>query len=159
MYFFHVLNTFNNIRKGKYACFMNMFIQHFKSCRKIKRLKKYPLTLNGIKTWWCLLLARAGGGLSASAMCLACKCRQYVQITFVPSTEPSGSVLKGNLTFISPFSIYAHFHFSVQRVGGKRPPCFFFFWFPFLAFWIKTTGAIDGRKSYNAHFFFFYTKR
>ena len=25
-----------------------------------KRLKKYPLTLNGIKTWWCQLLARGG---------------------------------------------------------------------------------------------------
>ena len=58
MYFFHVLKTFNNIRKGKYARFMNMFLQHFKSCTSNKRLKKYPLTLNGIKTWCCLLLAK-----------------------------------------------------------------------------------------------------
>ena len=43
MYFVHVVNTFNNIRKGKYACFMKMFIQHFKSFRKIKGSKNIPL--------------------------------------------------------------------------------------------------------------------
>ena len=56
-------------------------------------------------------------------------CRQYV--TSVLSTKPSGSVLKVNLPFISPFSISFHFRFSVHHVFPKRQPCFFF-WFPFL---------------------------
>ena len=34
-----------------------------------KRLKKYHLTLNGIKTWWCLLLVRGGWAL--------CICRVF----------------------------------------------------------------------------------
>ena len=42
-------NTFNNIRKGKYACFMKMFIQHFKSCRKIKGSKNIPSPQMGSK--------------------------------------------------------------------------------------------------------------
>ena len=110
--------------------------------------KEYPLTLNGIKTW-CLLLARGGGLSDLPCVWLAndiwdstyfnrnsCQtsCRQYVQITFVLWTEPSGRVLKVNLPFISPFSIYFHFRFSIHCFFPERQPCFFFFWVPFLFF-------------------------
>ena len=61
MYFCHILDTFNNIRKGKYARFMKMFIEQI--MQEIKRLNKSPVTLNGIRTWWCQFLARGRGSL------------------------------------------------------------------------------------------------
>ena len=73
MNFFHVLNTLNNIRKGKYARFMKMYIQHFKSCRKIKAPKISPHTKWDQNMVMSAFDKRGNGGLSASAVCLACK--------------------------------------------------------------------------------------
>ena len=68
-------------------------------------------------------------------------------------------VLKVNVPFISPFSVYFHFRFSVHRVFPERQPASSSsdsLSYSSAALWIKTTGATDGRKSYNARFFFFF---
>ena len=79
----------------------------------------------------------------------------HVHATFVLSTEPSGSVLKVNLPFISPFSISFNFRFSVHRVFPEPASSSSdSLSYSSATLWIKTTGATDSRKSYNAHFFF-----
>ena len=148
-----------------------MFIQHYKSCRKIKGSKS--LTLNGIRTWWCLLLARG-------ARWALCICHVFgFQIIF--ETQRTSMVTHFMLTvgadnfcpmdrtiwqcFESKFAVHKSFlHFL--SITLFSPPCFSrtanpassssdSLSYSFATLWIKTTGPTNGRKSYNARFFCF----
>ena len=132
-----------------------------------KRLNKYPVTLNGIRTWWCQLLT--GGGVSLHLLCdwlqmISETRRTSVETHFMSTVRADNfcpmdhlQCLKVNLLFISPFYIYFHFRFSVHRVFPERQPASSSSSSDSL--WIKTTGATDGHKSNNMCFFFLFLYR
>ena len=87
-------------------------------------------------------------------------CQQYMQITFVLLTEPSGSVLKMNLPFISPSPFPLTFAFQSTVFFPKANPASCSsdsLSYSSAALWIKATGATDGCKSNNALSFFFFS--
>ena len=123
-----------------------------------KRLERYPLTLNGVKTWLCLLLVRRGRW----ALCIChvfglqmiSETRRTSVVTHFMSTVHADNFCHINQTiwqyseseFAVPKSILHFLSLSLFSLFFSNA----IFSYSSATLWIKTIGAINGRKSKNA---------